>query len=117
MGLSFIEGTVSGPSGIQSRLRFLIDSGATYTLLPLETWSTIGLSPARSVQCVLADGTAIERGVSECLISLPQGTGHTPVLLGEAGDEPLLGAVTLEVLGLVLDPFKRTLHPMRMMLA
>jgi hypothetical protein len=38
------------------------------------------------------------------------------VILGEPGDEPLLGAVTLEILGLVLNPFKRTLQPMRMLL-
>jgi hypothetical protein len=53
----------------------------------------------------------------ECHLSLPQGDGHTPIILREAGDEALLGAVTLEILGLVLHPFKRTLEPMRMMLA
>jgi hypothetical protein len=50
-------------------------------------------------------------------LTLAEGDGHTPVILGEAGDEALLGAVTLEILGLVLHPFKRTLEPMRMMLA
>jgi len=39
------------------------------------------------------------------------------VILGEKGDEPLLGVVTLEILGLMLNLFKRTLEPMRMMLA
>jgi hypothetical protein len=38
-------------------------------------------------------------------------------LFGEKGDEPLLGATTLESIGLVLDPFKRHLIPMRMLLA
>ena len=65
----------------------------------------------------LADGTAIEREISECHIRLPQGDGHTPVVLGEAGDEPLLGVVTLEILGLVLNPFTRQLQPMRALLA
>ena len=37
--------------------------------------------------------------------------------LGEPGDEPLLGVVTLEILGLVLNPFTRTLQPMRALLA
>ena len=45
------------------------------------------------------------------------GRGGAPVIFGEPGDEPLLGATTLESLGLVLDPFKRRLIPMRMMLA
>jgi hypothetical protein len=69
----------------------------------------------------LVDGTKVKRGISECHIALAHGDGptdgHTPVILGEPGDQPLLGAVTLEVLGLVLDPFKRTLQPMHGMLA
>ena len=48
---------------------------------------------------------------------LPQGEDYTPVILGEPGDEALLGLVTLEILGLVFNPFSRTLHPIRMMLA
>jgi hypothetical protein len=38
-------------------------------------------------------------------------------MLGEKGDEALLGAVTLEILGLILNPYSRELQPMRMMLA
>jgi hypothetical protein len=55
--------------------------------------------------------------VSECHLSLPLGEGHTPVILGDPGDEALLGVITLEELGLVLNPFTRTLQPMRMLLA
>lgn len=64
----------------------------------------------------LADGTTVEREVSECYFVLPQGEAHSPVILGEPDDEALLGTVTLETLGLVLNPFKRTLQPMRMLL-
>ena len=39
------------------------------------------------------------------------------MILGEPGDqEALPGVVTLEILGLVFDPFRRTLEPMRMLL-
>lgn len=100
----------------QATVRFLVDSGATYTLLPYNDWKAIGLSPKRSMTFTLADGTTIERKVSECHINLPEGEGHTPVILGEPGDEALLGVVTLEILGLVLNPFSRTLQPMRMLL-
>jgi aspartyl protease family protein len=114
VGISYIEGTVRGPAGAESRVRFLIDSGATYSLLPHAVWSAIGLAPKREVEFVLADGTTVRRSVSECHITLEQGDGHTPVVLGEPGDDqPLLGVVTLEILGLVFDPFRRTLHPMR----
>lgn len=116
MGLTYIEGVVRGPAGREATVRFLVDSGATYTLLPLDAWQDIQVSPKRSVTFTLADGTTIERKVSECHITLPQGEGHTPVILGEAGDEALLGVVTLEILGVMLNPFTRTLQPMRMLL-
>jgi hypothetical protein len=38
------------------------------------------------------------------------------VVLGERHDDALLGAVTPEALGLVLNPFERKLRPMRMRL-
>lgn len=116
MGITYIEGVVTGPAGKQATIRFLVDSGATYSLLSSEVWQTIGLAPKRSVLFTLADGTTIERMVGECHIALPQGEAHTPVILGEPGDESLLGVVTLEILGLVLNPFTRTLQPMRMLL-
>jgi len=116
VGVTYIEGVVTGPTGNQAAVRFLVDSGATYTLVPHNDWQTIGLSPKRLVTFTLADGTSVERKVSECHIALPQGEGHTPVILGERGDEALLGVVTLEILGLILNPFTRELQPMRMLL-
>ena len=117
MGLTKIEGMVTGKKGKQATVKFLVDSGAIYSLLPENIWQELGLKPKRKMGFTLADGTVIERSVSECHISFPQGDGHSPVILGEAGDEALLGAVTLEILGLVLNPFNRTLQPMRAMLA
>ncbi len=117
MGLTYIDGVVAGPTGQHADVRFLVDSGATYTLLSERVWRAIELTPTRAVAFTLADGTEITRQVSECRLTLPQGEAYSPVILGEAGDEPLLGVVTLEILGLVLNPFNRTLQPMRMLLA
>lgn len=117
MGVTYIDGVVTGPTGQQRSVRFLVDSGASYTLLPYDDWQAIGLTAKRSEAFSLADGTTVTRDVSECHIALPQGDAHTPVILGMPGDEALLGVVTLEILGLVLNPFNRTLQPMRLMLA
>ena len=87
-----------------------------YTLLPEKTWKRLGLQPKRTETFALADGTPITRQMSECHITLPQGDTHTPVILGENGDAPLLGVVTLEELGLVLNPFTRDLQHMRLVL-
>jgi len=107
MGIRCTEGTLTGPTGKQATVRFLVDSGAVYTLVPYDIWKTLDLAPKRTVTFTLADGTPVDRQVSECHISLPQGDGHTPVILGEPGDEALLGVVTLEEFGLVFHPFKR----------
>ena len=115
MGITHINGTATGPLG-QRSLEFLVDSGATYTLLPSDVWQAIGLAPKRPQRFSLADGSMIERQISECHIALDVGEGHSPVILGEPGDEALLGVVTLENLGLVFNPFTRTLHPMRLLL-
>jgi clan AA aspartic protease len=116
MGITYVEGQVKGPGKKRKTVKFLIDSGATYSLLPKKVWKEIGLKPKRKMSFTLADGTAVERAVSETYIVLPQGQAHTPVVLGEEGDEALLGVVTLEILGLVFNPFDRTLHPMRTLL-
>jgi len=116
MGITYIKGMVTGPTGKRETVQFLVDSGATYTLLPEEVWKAIGLIPKRTIVFTLADGTTVERKVSECHIALPEGEGHTPVILGEPRDEALLGVVTLEILGLILNPFTRELQPMRMLL-
>jgi clan AA aspartic protease len=117
MGLIFVEAEAQGPTGIRRPVRFLVDSGASYSVLPPRVWRPLRLRPKRSMAFTLADGTEVRRRVSECLVRLEGQEGHTPVVLGQAGDEALLGIVTLENLGLVLNPFDRTLRPMRAMLA
>ncbi|MBL8851558.1 MAG: aspartyl protease family protein [Planctomycetaceae bacterium] len=117
MGITYIDGTVQGPTGKTSGVTFLVDSGAQYTLLPHDVWTEIELHPKRTQSFRLVDGSPIERSVSECHVTLPQGSGHTPVILGEPGDQqPLLGVVTLKELGLMLNPFNRELQPMQMLL-
>lgn len=117
MEITYVEGTVTGPTGEQADLRFLVDSGAMYTLIPNDIWHALGLSLLRTQRFSLADGTVIERGISECRIRIPYGEGTTTVILGEPADEALLGVVTLEQFGLMINPFTRSIEPMRLMLA
>jgi clan AA aspartic protease len=116
MGLTYVDATVTGPNGKSRSLDLLVDSGASYSLLPDDVWRELELKPEETLDFILADGTKIERRASECKIRLNGKERHTPVILGEPGDEPLLGVITLENLGLVLDPFKRTLQPMKLRL-
>ncbi len=115
MGVVFITGKVTGPLGSEE-VEFIVDSGASYSLLPEPVWKRIGLKPKRELTFRLADGSKVVRQVSECHIRLPEDETHTPIILGESGDEALLGMITLENMGLVLNPFTRQLQPMRLLL-
>ncbi len=111
MGITYVSGTVTGPDGTMP-VDFLVDSGAQYTLLPEGIWRKIGLDAKRRQRFRLADGTEMARDIGNCVVNLTElGETPTPIILGQAGDVALLGAVTLEELGLVLNPFTRTLHP------
>lgn len=70
MAVTRVEGTVTGPAGQTCRVDFLVDSGAVYSLPPDDVWRAIGLSQKRAMRFRLADGTPVERQVSECHIAL-----------------------------------------------
>jgi predicted aspartyl protease len=119
MGLAYVDGVVRSSKRRQRprRVRFLVDSGAVYSVLRRADWQALRLKPERELEFVLADGTSLTRGVSECVFEVEGRRATSPVVLGESEDEALLGAVTLETLALMLNPLSRKLQPMRMVLA
>src|SRR5262245_26335831 len=118
MGITMVRATVQRPDGRgrARRLEFLIDSGAIYSVVPARTWKALGLEPARDADFALADGTIVHRGVAEARFTIAGVSATSPVVCGEEDDSALLGAVTLETLGLMLNPLNRELLPMRLML-
>lgn len=92
---------------------FLVDSGATYSVVPSETLFKLGIAPHRKVDFSLADGTKVTREVGDAMFEFEGIKGAAPVVFGVKGDSALLGVFTLEALGLVLDPFQRKLKPMK----
>jgi clan AA aspartic protease len=98
------------------QVEFLIDSGAVYSLVPAAQLKTLGIKPYKTLDFVLADGSKMTRHVGDAYFEYQGEGGSAPVIFGEKGDEPLLGVTTLESLGLVLNPFKRELYPMRMLM-
>ena len=116
MGMTKVLAKVS-KAGKSRDVEFLVDSGAIYTLLPEKVCREFRLKPTREMNFSLADGTTIKRKISEIHFEYKGLQGTTPVIIGEKDDQALLGALTLEILGLVLNPFKRELVSMKMMLA
>jgi predicted aspartyl protease len=117
VGSVFVDVEVGRDRGPREKARFLVDSGAAYSVLPHEVWRRLGLRTKRVLDFSLADGTMVRRRLSECRFRYRGLDAASPVVMGEPGDAALLGTVTLETLGLVLNPFDRTLSPMRMTLA
>lgn len=90
--------------------KFLVDSGATHTVVPSHVLKKLGIKPHGTEMFVLADGKVIERKVGSAFYEYEGKKAAAPVLFGEKGDNPLLGVFTLEALGLSLDPLKRKLY-------
>jgi clan AA aspartic protease len=116
-GIVSVDVEVSGDSGERTTATFLVDSGASYSVLPRAVWKRLKLRPKRSMRFELADGTEIRRQLSECRFTFEGIDAVSPVVLGQHKDVALLGTVTLETMGLVLHPFERQLRPMRLLLA
>lgn len=118
MGLTHIEIQVANMSHPEKRktVTCLVDSGATFTVLPEKLLRELDIKPHSKKRFPLADGSAMERGVGDALFFYKGERGASPVIFGKEGDSHLLGVVTLETLGLILDPIRRELRSMPMVL-
>ena len=119
MGLTVLEIEVGNPAtpDTRERVEFLVDSGAIYSVVPSEILTRLGLRPLVEQEFRLADGTKITRKKGIALFKYGDRIGGADVIFGEEGDSVLLGAFTLEALGLSLDPLRRELRPLPMVLA
>lgn len=118
MGLTVLTVEVGNPINPESTegLEFLIDSGAVYSVVPGTVLEKFGLNPLSEQEFRLADGTKIRRKKGWALFKYGEKVGVADVIFGEKGDSILLGALTLEALGLALDPIRRELRELPMIL-
>jgi predicted aspartyl protease len=119
MGLTVLELEVANPAAPDRRepVEFLVDSGAVYSFVPRPTLERLGIAPHARQKFRLADGSVIERERGDALFFFRGSRGASPVIFGEPGDATLLGAVSLESVGLVLDAIRRDLVPLPMVIA
>jgi clan AA aspartic protease len=118
MGLTFIKAKITNPARPRKSadLEFLVDSGAAYSVVPASVLKRLGIKPRTKRTFILADGSSVERKMGHALFRLDGNEGASPVIFGEKDDSTLLGVVSLEALGLILDPLKRELRPLPMVL-
>ena len=119
MGLTVLRLVVANPQSKKraEEVEFLVDSGAVYSVVPAPILRRLGIRPLETEEFRLADGSTIKRRKGIAMFRLGRRVGGGDVIFGEPGDSVLLGALTLESLGLVLDPLRRQLRPLPMILA
>ena len=118
VGMTHVRVEVANPArpGRRVRLRMLVDSGAMHSIVDGETLRKLGIRPTGTRTFILADGTEIIRRVGTGLFRFRGEEAGSIVVFGEPGDAVLIGVVTLEEFGLMLDPVRRELHPIQMSL-
>ena len=119
MGITMLTVEVANPSDPdRSRaVEFLVETGAMHSVVPREILDELGIKATGTQVYRLADGSKVERKKGVASFRYSDRDGGSSVIFGEPGDFTLLGVVTLEDLGFGLDPLKRELLPLPMLLA
>lgn len=89
----------------------LVDTGASDTVLPQDTLRDLGVTPVDRFAYSLAAETIVEYDVGEARIRIDGRERTTQVVFGPEGVTPLLGATTLQLFHLGVDPLQEQLVP------
>ncbi|MCY3882668.1 MAG: retroviral-like aspartic protease family protein [Chloroflexi bacterium] len=103
---------IADVNGRQSReVEATVDTGAAYTVLPGRLLRELNVEPLGQRRLLLADGRRMNAHIGEARATIDGETVTTLVIFGEDDAPPLLGAYTLEGLGLAVDPVEQRLVP------
>ena len=111
MGATHVTVTIRNPAEPDRTWEglFLVDTGATDSLVPRPHLESIGLEPKGQRSYELADGSEIKLDITVGQIEfMGEFVGGT-IIFGEAGAEPLLGVTALESVGIEVDPLNQRL--------
>lgn len=120
MGTTFAVARVTNPRIARAKgqdIEFLVDTGALYSVLPASKLKKLRVRSLGDETFTLADGTHQTFAVGEAFFSVMGRGATSKVVFGPEESTPLLGALTLESLGLMVNPVTREVKPMRLLLA
>ena len=107
-----VELEIGDPDGLRfEAVEAMVDSGATYTTAPGSLLRKLSVAPMSRASFVLADGRRTEREIGQTWVRLEGGRYIVPIVFAEDDARPLLGAVTLEIFRLGIDPVQMRLIP------
>jgi clan AA aspartic protease len=111
MGLIHVTTTLRARENSRKRFvaDFLVDTGATDSLVPAKELKRVGIKRRGRMACELADGKTVEYdfGLAEMEFMGEITSGR--VIFGPDDAEPLLGVTALESVGILVDPASRVL--------
>jgi clan AA aspartic protease len=111
MGLTYVTAKIEpvrdGRGAYEAQ--FLVDTGATDTLVPGGELRRIGVVPVGRMAYELADGTLTEYSFGLGRIEFMGEVTAGRVIFGPDNCEPLLGVTVLESVGILVDPTNKTL--------
>jgi clan AA aspartic protease len=111
MGHVYVEATIKAKRRLKAR--FLVDTGATCSLISPDFAKRLGMEPSRLREKIhLANGKTVHVPTALGQIRVDGRETVTIFWIGPC-DEPLLGVEALEALGLAVDPRTGTLKPTR----
>ena len=114
MGTFHITLAVGDPQGESYvPVEALVDTGATYTMLPASMLQNLGVVPHDRAEFELADGNVAEMDIGRTWVRIDGRSEIVPIIFGEEGTIALLGAVTLEIFRLGVDLVRQELIPVR----
>ena len=113
MGLFKAKLTVWNPSEPQKLEEFevWVDTGAGYSWLSRERLEALGIKPVRRMQFQTIEGRLIERELAPVFVRVDAYAGGDTVVFAERSDSEVMGAHTMESLGLAADPVQKKLVP------
>jgi len=111
MGLTKVTTKISafGDSRKSYEAVFLVDTGATDSMVPCDELDKIGVKKEGRMSYELADGTVKGYPFGLVRIEFMGETTAGRVIFGNPGSEPILGVTALESVGIVVDPTTKTL--------
>jgi len=113
MGYVYVKGLLGDPAKRRIReIKFLADAGAGYVGLHPKLAEELELKPVGRTKVVVADNRVIEVDVTPVYVKVLDREAIVLAAIIES-PEPLLGAFTLEVLGLAVDPSTGEVKPTR----
>lgn len=111
MGRVTTQVTISNPAeaDLQSTVEALVDTGATFTVVPRALAESLQLpiTGTRLVRTATGD-VQLDRG--RALIQIDGQSEINPVLISDTLDKLLIGVITLETLSITVDPTRGELR-------